>query len=208
MVKSSAVVDDRTMRGPPDQVEAALRAVFRYDDRAGHNTHPDKVTLTACADRDKTTLAKWNFDGISPTFMTTQKLVGDVVTVLRNGAKQLANSRLEFAIRAAARIKATECSMAAKAFAMHAAAIPKMVPSTLWTKPMESKLNTLRTAIISTVIGRKNSLRCPEVVMSVCLNPIRSDPKSILLFRTLLDARRLMLKSVQRKTKFIEQLYT
>ena len=88
-----------------------------------------------------------------------QRLVGDVVTTLRNGASQLANSRLEFAIRTAARIKSADCNSKAKQWAVQAMAIPRMIPSTLWTKPMDARLKTLRTAIIGTVLSRKRSLR-------------------------------------------------
>ena len=116
------------------------------------------------------------------------------MTTLKRGAKQLANSRLDFALRAAAQTKAAECSKTA--------VIPKMTPSTLWTKPLDAKLNKLRTAILGTVMGKKR----PEIVTLVCLNPIKCNPKSVLLYRTLLKARRLMLKSDTRRKTFIKQL--
>ena len=133
-VKGSAVVDDRTLRGPPGQVKQALHSIFEFDTLAGHITHPEKITLTACTPRDKRLLATWIFEGVQPKIVDTQRLVGDVVTTLRRGGRQLAEGRLDFAIRTAARIKAVECSAAAKRQAIMAKAIPRRVPSTLWTK--------------------------------------------------------------------------
>ena len=205
-VKKAAVIDDRTLHGPPEQVERALREVFVFDELAGHITHPDKVTLTTCHAESKKVMSKLQFDGISPKIVETQRLVGDTVTTLKRGAKQLANSRLDFALRAAAQTKAAECSQAAKHRAMKTVVIPKMTPSTLWTKPLDAKLNKLRTSIIGTVMGKKRNIRCPEIVTSVCLNPIKCDPKSVLLYRTLLDASWLMLKSDMRRDTFIRHL--
>ena len=87
---------------------------------------------------------------------------------------------------------------------MQAMAIPRMIPSTLWTKPLDARLKTLRTAIIGTVLSRKRSLRCPEVVVSLCMNPIRADPKHVLLYRSLLETRRMLKKSAERADLFIQ----
>ena len=46
-VTGSAVIDDRTLKGPPGQVKAALVSIFCFDAMAGHITHPEKITLTA-----------------------------------------------------------------------------------------------------------------------------------------------------------------
>ena len=135
-----------------------------------------------------------------------KKLVGDVITTLQNGAKFVANARLDFALRTSVTANNAGCDKRAKQHAMITAVVPKMTPSTLWTKPAESKLNKLRTAIIGTVMGKKGGIRCPEVVTSVCTNPIKTDPKSVLIYRTLLDARRLMRKSDERRNDFIEQI--
>ena len=43
-IKCKAVIDDRTLRGPPAQVDTALRLIVDFDQRAGHITHPDKIT--------------------------------------------------------------------------------------------------------------------------------------------------------------------
>ena len=135
-----------------------------------------------------------------------QKLVGDIVTTLANGASRISNARLDFAIRTMARIRAAETSGQAKLWAAQTMAVPRMLPSSLWAKPLDSRLKVLRTAIIGTVISRKRSHRCPEIVVSVCLNPLRADPKSALLYKTLLDARRLLKKSPERAQAFFDQL--
>ena len=205
-VTSTAVVDDRSLQGPPEQVHTALLNLFDYDALAGHVTHSETITLSACNARDKEVLASWGFDGFTPPVVDTQRLVGDVITVLKRGAQQLATSRLEYAIRSAARIQANECASTAKHWAVKTMAIPRMVPSTLWTKPLEAKLRVLRTAVIGTVLHKKRCVRCPELVVTICMNPTRCDPKSVLLYRTLLDARRILRKSVPRTRAFVQQL--
>ena len=52
------------------------------------------------------------------------------------------------------------------------------------------------------MFGKARSARCPELVASVCLDPLKSDPKSVLLARTLMDARRLLNKSRDRLMAF------
>ena len=206
LVKSKAVIDDRSLQGPPDQLHAALLLIFVFDALAGHITNPEKITLSACTQRDRKVISQWAFGGIKPPLVQVQKLVGDVITTLKNGASQLANSRLEFAIRTSARIKAADCSAKGKQWAMQTMAIPRMVPSTLWTKPLESRLKTLRTAVVGTVLSRKRSLRCHEVVVSLRMNPVRADPKSVIIYRSLLDTRRILRKSSERTADFIQHL--
>ena len=206
LIKCSAVIDDRSLQGPPRQLHCALLKVFVFDSLAGHITHPDKLTVSACSKRDRSIISEWVFDGIKPKLVQYQRLVGDTVTNLCNGASQLANSRLEFSIRTAARIKAAESSARSKLWAMQAMAIPRMVPSTLWTKPLDGRLRVLRTSIIGSVLSKSRNLRCPEVVMSVCMNPARADPRSVLLYRSLLDARRVLSKTPARLEAFIQDL--
>ena len=112
--------------------------------------------------------------------------------------------RLDHAIRSAARLKYFDCSKEATNYAISTTAIPRMVPSTLWTKPLMFRLNPMRTILIGNVFGKARSIRCPEVVVTVCLDPLKSDPCSILLTRTLMDSRRLLSKSAQRLATFIK----
>ena len=64
----------------------------------------------------------------------------------------------------------------------------------------------MRTAIIGTLMSKKRGTRCPEVVVSVYLSPIKADPKSVLLYRTIMDARRLLKKSGERSAVFFSQI--
>ena len=58
--------------------------------------------------------------------------------------------------------------------------------------------------MISTVIGRNRSARCPEIVVTVCMDPLKADPQSMLLSKTLSNARRLLQKSEERRAEFIK----
>ena len=46
-VKGSAVVDDRTLRGPGVEVDAAVRFIMSFDQKAGHVTHPGKLAYAS-----------------------------------------------------------------------------------------------------------------------------------------------------------------
>ena len=51
-LKTSAVIDDRSIRGPPEDVQTVLLDIVDFDAGAGHTTNPDEITLSA-------TTAKW-----------------------------------------------------------------------------------------------------------------------------------------------------
>ena len=42
-VQGSAVVDDRTLHGPGEDVDAAVKFIMGFDQKAGHLTHPGKL---------------------------------------------------------------------------------------------------------------------------------------------------------------------
>ena len=85
-VRGSAVIDDRSLQGPEDQIDNALRAIFTFDSKAGHITHPEKITFATNSAAVKRKVSARTYDGMRPRFEQTQKLVGDVITVLQNGA--------------------------------------------------------------------------------------------------------------------------
>ena len=143
-VDTKAVIDDRTLKGPEEQVLLAVSDVMEYDSTAGHVTNPEKITLTATTKKLREALEKWTFSDIKPPVVVAQKLVGDVITVHKNGAKELAGERLQYALRAAARIKALQCASSAEASALKTVVIPRLLPSTLWAKRLEAGLKQMR----------------------------------------------------------------
>ena len=74
-VRTSAVIDDRTLRGPPDQVQRALQDVVRFDEKAGHVTNPEKITLSATTKKVKNKITGWVFGEIKPPVVDSEKLV-------------------------------------------------------------------------------------------------------------------------------------
>ena len=63
-VTTKPVIDDRTLKGPPDQVLAALLQLVEYDKTAGHE--PEKITLSATTAKLRELIAKWVIGQISP----------------------------------------------------------------------------------------------------------------------------------------------
>ena len=69
---------------------------------------------------------------------------------LKNGAKELAQERIQYAARAAARVTTVQFSQVADATALKDAVLHRMTPSALWSKPLNAGLRPLRTGLIST----------------------------------------------------------
>ena len=191
-MKCAAVLDDRGLRGPPEQVDTAVRTIQRYDRKAGHVTNLSKSTFAASTDNAEKTAASLSYSGHAPRLVHKQRVVGDVITTLSRGAAQLPNKRLDYALRGALRVRRAPADRKAKLNVLKSAIVPRLLPSTLWTKPAAGRLRKLRTQLVSAVVGRGRTSRAPELVMNVVLNPARADPEGAILAKSLMDIRRLL----------------
>ena len=147
------------------------------------------MTMTGTTRGAQRFAERQQYGGITPKLVTAQRMVGDTITVLRNGARQLTNQRLQRA-RAKMQVHTT-------------VTIPRLVPSTLWTKPAAGKLRAIRTVIVNTVVGESRTHRAPEVVTSIVLNPARADPEGAVMAKTFEDFRRMLGKNKLRCQNFI-----
>ena len=91
----------------------------------------------------------------------------------------------------------------AKRYALKALAIPRLLPSTVWTRPASNALKKLRTIMTDTLMGRYRRARCPEVVMAILSDPIRDDPWGAMIVNALLAARRILRKDADRLDGFL-----
>ena len=194
-VKGAAVLDDRGLRGPPECVDKAVRIIRGFDDRAGHITNLGKSTFAASTKKAQHEAEGFAYDGHKPRMVSSQGVVGDVITTLSCGAAQLPNKRLDFALRGAARVSRAPAAMKAKLEVLQTATIPRILPSTLWTRPSAVRLRKLRTQIVTAAVGKGRTSRAPELVTNLVLNPARADPEGAILAKTLMDTRRLLRRS-------------
>ena len=171
-----AVVDDRNLRSNPEQMGSALQCTFEFDKAAGHLTNPKKWGLTGANKRAKAWCENYEFEGQKPKVHVRHVLVGDVLTANGVGNNGLANQRAAHAIRGAIMASRVQADATAKRYALKALAIPRLLPSTVWTRPMASALSRLRTLMTDTVMGRYRRMRCSEVVMAILGDPIKDDP--------------------------------
>ena len=127
-------------------------------------------------------------------------LVGDVLTANGAGNNGLANKRAAHAIRGAVMASRVQADATAKRYALKALAIPRLLPSTVWTRPAASALAKLRTLMTDTVMGRYRRLRCMEILG----DPIRDDPwGAMMIAHALLSARRVLRKDSRRMQDFL-----
>ena len=96
--------------------------------------------------------------------------------------------------------------MALKKHGCNAVALPRLLACLSWTRLAADKLAHLRNQLISTTVGRNRQLRCGEAVMAVLRDASKEDPCGALIAKTVMDTRRLLLKSRDRLGTFFEDI--
>ena len=75
-----------------------------------------------------------------------------------------------------------------------------------WSAPSTALSTRIRSSILKSIWGTGSKLRCPEIVLGILNDPTRVDNFSSAAYRALLDARRTLRKSQERRDRFIEAL--
>ena len=118
---------------------------------------------------------KYEFKGEKPKVHDRHALVGDVLTANGTGNNGLANARAAHALRGAVMISRMPANATTK-YALKALAIPRLLPSTVWTRPASSALQKLRNIMVDTVMGKHRRIRSVEIVTTILGDPIQDDP--------------------------------
>ena len=74
----------------------------------------------------------------------------------------------------------------------------------LWILPSTTCIAQARTAVLRAEWGHNRAMRCPELVLGILRNPVRDDPLSAIIYRSICDLRRLIVRDT---TKFNEFHY-
>ena len=85
------------------------------------------------------------------------------------------------------------------------AAIPQMLTSIQWSRPNTELLLKLRRARVRLVWGNNRGTRCPEVVMAILANPVRSDPIGVIFGARLCKLRTRLRDSIDGYEEFRRQ---
>ena len=206
MVMKSAVVDDRTIRAPKEQILRAITIIQDFDLKAGHLTNTVKLTLMATTLECRKWCEQIIIDDKKPKIANRDIVVGDVVTTSRSGNTFLATKRVNHAMSGAKRILSQDVPIAMQEKACNAVALPRLTACTLWTRPAASRLITLRNQLVTATLGRHRLMKCPEIVITFLRNAATEDPWGSLITNTVMVTRRLVDKDACRKAFFFDDL--
>ena len=191
-VKLGIVVDDRNFRGPTDKVILAVQEALKYDKMASLDNNIKKFIALAATPEGKEELAQARFDDQPIKVVSTDTLVGTLLTIIRAPRRAIQNMRITEAIETTCAAIKTGVDGQLQGFVTMAAAIQKNLHGTLWVRPSCSQLGKLRTAALKAVWGPTRLMRCPEIVVAVLNTAVRIDPIAAIVYRGLCDTRRIL----------------
>ena len=146
------------------------------------------------------------FDGAHIRVVLDDVLVGANITVRRTVRRNIQDERVLEGISVANKAARSGVCNELKEHGIVMSAISKMVYGTWWTLPSEKVVSRARTVTINGRWGRKRAMRCPEIVVAVLSNPVRTDPAGAIIYKSLCDTRRMLNKSSDRYTLFRDTL--
>jgi hypothetical protein len=155
---------------------------------------------------DRAILRNTKFNGTNIRVSLDDILVGACVTTRRSIRRTAQDERILQGIAVANKIARCGVCKELKDHGLAMAAITKMTYGTWWTLPSQKVVARARTVAINATWGKKRALRCPEIVVALLSNPVRSDPASAIIYRNLCDTRRLLEKSSDRYQLFCNTL--
>ena len=205
-VLKDCVVDDRNLVGETDEVVGATRDCLLLDRRAGLHNNLPKFLGFANNLEDRQILASTVFDGHPLGVATETALVGFGLTTRRGPQRKRQDNRCFRALEVAYKIAGLKPPEALRRIALEAAVLPTACYGNLWTLPSAAALRSLGTATIGTMFGHKHHLRCPEIMATLFMDPVRSNPLTAITFKSLMDVRRILLRNQARRQKFFVNL--
>ena len=203
-LQTGAVIDDRSLTGRAEQLVEAHVAMRDFDQAAGQAIEPDKTAFAATDTATKEYILKPVLDGVTPELKSHFVLVGDVISTAFTKNCKYADKRLREAMATTARILSLPLSRAMAKHAVCTSVIPKMTYGTQWNLPSSAAVKSIRSRILQAIWGTNNKMRCAEIVLSVLHDATRVEPTFACATRSLLVARRMVLKSRERYDKLIQ----
>ena len=136
-----------------------------------------------------------------------ETLVGEpVFTTKTHCRNMLANQRGMCALQTMDTCSRAPAPRAALGEVADGAAIPQILTSVQWSRPNTELLLKLRRAKVRITWGNNRGTRCPEIVVAVLANPIRSDPIGAIFGERLCKLRTRLRSSDDRHEEFRRQL--
>ena len=205
-VVKGCAVDDRNLVGPLDDVLGAAFACLRFDAIAGLANNIPKFLGLANNEEDRARLAAILFQGRPLRVVLETALVGLNLTTQRCFRRRIQNDRCARAMDVAHRVARLRPPEALCRIAVAAAVLPTACYGSLWTLPAASSLQKLTTATIQALFGSKHGSRCPEIIASIFMDPVRMVPLASIVYKSMMDIRRILLRSTTRRREFFVNL--
>ncbi len=200
-VAVGAFLDDRNVRTEdPDELERVLMKICEYDSTAGHKTNLLKSAVFGNQHALREKLAQIRVDGQALKCTLEEGMVGHTITTKRTDRVTSArmNLRAEELIRRAERIARAELPQRQKRLLIEQAAVPVSWCGCQWSLPRVELQVKAANTVTGALWGRRRKLRAKEVVLGLLHDPAKVDPASSLLYKRLLDARRVLKRSTER----------
>ena len=191
-VSKGAVVDDRNLRGPRQDVLDAYDCVHAFDLLAGQELQHSKTVFAATHQCDRVYLKGITLHGTNTTIKGLFVLVGDVISAQMKRSKEQPDKRVADALTVAKKLLSLKFGRGLCAHAVSTSVIPRMTYGTQWALPSVAALSKLRSAILSGIWGQGSRLRCSEIVLGLMHDPTRVDPTFACLFRTFSHTRQMV----------------
>ena len=204
-VHKGCVVDDRDLVGPVEDVIGATFSCLHFDGMAGlANNIPKFVGLANNSD-DRKRLAEVCF-GETPLKVSCQTvLVGFHLTARRAISRKGQNQRCSHSIDVSMRIMGLHPPEALCRIALASSSLPAACYGNRWTLPSDNAMKKLPTAIIRALFGSKHHFRYPEIISTLFMDPVRLVTVAAIVFRNLLDIRRILLKKKRTQSCLLHQ---
>ena len=201
-VLKGSVVDDRNLVGTAADVIGATRDCMAFDKKAGLRNNLPKFLGMANNLEDRQLLASTIFDGHPLKVTDETALVGFGLTTKRAVHRKRQDERCYRAIDTAHRVTGLKPPDPLRNIAVQAAVLPAACYGNIWAFPSAGVLGRLGTATIQVIYGHRHGLRCPELISTLFIDPIRACPLAAIVYRNLMDIRRLLCKNATRREAF------
>ena len=152
-------------------------SLANIDKAAGHCNNFKKTAALVTTQQAGEIIDQFVTHGAKIPISACETLVGEpVFTTKTHCRNSLANQSGMCALQTLDTCSRAPAPMSALGEVADGAAIPQMLASVQWSRPNTELLLKIRRARVRITWGNNRGTRCPEIVVAVLANPIRSDP--------------------------------
>ena len=196
-ISLGAFIDDRNIRHQTiEELQVILEKICTFDREAGHKTNLAKSSIFANTRNLRDKLQELTVEDQKPKTILQDDMVGHTIIVHRShrSTSGKANQRAEELIARARKISRAGIPYEHRRKLLETSAVPVTWCGSQWTLPKNDMRSKAANAVVDALWGNSREMRSKEIVLGILCDPTRIDPTSSMLYRRLLDARRMFLK--------------